>query len=130
MTTSISFPYTIDNTGKVTSVTTIGKLYVDRVLTLLSTNIGQRPMTPSYGVDWATAMFENDGDADLAITRAITLAIGSWIPEVSVANIEIGSASADGTTSVNIGLNLPDNSLYTLTVNTALFNYDGTITRL
>lgn len=130
MTTSISFPYTIDNTGKVTSVTSTGKLYVDRVLTLLSTNVGQRPMLPQYGVDWSTAIFENDGDSTGAITQAITLAVSKWIPEVSISSIEIGNASPDGIKDVTIGLILPDNSLYTLAVNTALFNYDGTITRL
>ena len=130
MTTSISFPYTIDNTGKVTSVTSTGKLYVDRVLTLLSTNVGQRPMTPSYGVDWSTAIFENDGDSDTAISQAITVAVAKWIPEVTISSIEIGSSNTDGVKDVTIGLNLPDNSLYTLAVNTGLFNYDGTITRL
>lgn len=128
MTTSISYPYTIDPNGLVISSVTATKLYLDRVLTLLSTNVGQRPMTPSYGVDWSTSLFENDGDARLAINQAIRIAISNWIPEVTVEKIDIESNNFDGKLLVVLELGLPNDTTANLTLNSDIFNYEGLVT--
>jgi phage baseplate assembly protein W len=128
MTSSISYPYTIDPNGSVLSTASASKLYLDRVLTLLSTNLGQRPMLPEYGVDWASAMFENDGDARIAINQAVRVAIATWIPEVTVKNIKIDSNNFDGKLLVILELGLPDNTISNLTINSDLFNYEGLAT--
>jgi len=44
---AISFPFTLDPFGKTTSTTDQRKIYQDKVLTLLSTAVGERPMRPS-----------------------------------------------------------------------------------
>lgn len=128
MTSSINYPYTIDPNGVVISSVTTTKLYLDRVLTLLSTNIGQRPMIPSYGVDWSTAMFENEGDARVAINQAIRVAIATWIPEVTVNNIIIDSNNFDGKMLVNLELGIPNDTTANLVINSDIFNYDGLAT--
>lgn len=128
MTISINYPYTIDPNGVVISSVTTTKLYLDRVLTLLSTNLGQRPMIPSYGVDWSTAMFENEGDAKIAINQAIRVAIATWIPEVTVNNIVIDSNNFDGKMLVNLELGIPNDTTANLVINSDIFNYDGLAT--
>ena len=128
MTASINYPYTIDPNGVVIGSVETTKLYLDRVLTLLSTNIGQRPMTPSYGVDWSTSMFENDGDAILAINQAIRVAIANWIPELTVEDLTIDSDSIGGKLSVNIELGIPNDTVANLTINSDIFNYEGLVT--
>jgi phage baseplate assembly protein W len=127
--TAISFPYSVDPTGRVASTTSTAKIYLDRVLTLLSVNIGQRPMLPSYGVDWSKALFESDGDSQAAISLAIQEAISTWIPEVGVISISITSDVTSGTENITITLRLPDNTVSNLAVNSSTLNYDGTITR-
>jgi len=126
---AISFPYTVDPTGKVVSTTNTSKIYIDRVLTLLSTNIGQRPITVNYGVDWSKALFEADGDAQTAIRQAINSAISQWLPEIKVISINIAYDQASGIENVDLAVKLPDNTVANISVNSAILNYDGTITR-
>lgn len=129
MSTSLNYPYTITPSGQVVATAVPSKIYLDKVLTLLSTNVGQRPMTPNYGVDWKQALFENDGDASAAINQAIRIAIAGWLPEITVTDIKITSNMFDGTQNVELSLRLPDNMLTTLTINSNTINYDGAITR-
>jgi len=127
MTLAINYPYTIDASGVVGSTSNPPKIYLDRVLTLLSTSIGQRPMLPTYGVDWSTALFENDNIAQPAISSAIRTAIAKWLPEVKVNSISFGLNTRNGIELVTLGLTLPDITVTSLTVNTNQLNYDGTI---
>jgi len=128
MTTSISYPYTIDPNGLVSATGSSTKLYLDRVLTLVSTYIGQRPMMPDYGVDWSGALFENDNEARVAIPIAIRGAVAKWIPEVQVSKVNINFDELEGTENVTLELLLPDDTVTTLNISTATFNMDGTVT--
>jgi phage baseplate assembly protein W len=128
MTTSISYPYTIDPNGLVSTAGSSTKLYLDRVLTLVSTYIGQRPMMPDYGVDWSGALFENDNEARVAIPIAIRGAVAKWIPEVQVSKVNVNFDELEGIENVTLELMLPDDTVTTLNVSTATFNMDGTVT--
>jgi phage baseplate assembly protein W len=128
MTSAISYPFLLDNFGVLNPAPTSNKIYIDRVLTLLSTNIGQRPMLPDYGVNWAQALFESESDASKAIPKALTSAIRSWVPDVKIASISIQNQQ-DGNEYVYLELVLPDNTTATLPINTATFNINGTVTQ-
>jgi len=130
MITSISYPYSVSPSGVPTSTITVGKLYLDRIVTLLSTNVGQRPMTPTYGVDWSTSLFENDNNFRAAVNQAIRVAIATWIPEVTVLSINISNDELNGINTVSLGVQLPDDTVTNLTINPGLFTYDGTVTRI
>lgn len=123
----INFPYTLDASGVVGSTVNPAKVYLDRVLTLLSTTIGQRPMLPTYGVDWSTSLFENDNQARPAITGAIQKAVAKWLPEISVTNVSFDDNLSDGIENVTISLKLPDNTITSITLDTNTLNYYGTI---
>ncbi len=127
MSRAISFPYTIDPNGVAEYTESATKIYVDRVLTLLSYYVGQRPMLPTYGVNWSKSLFENDSDAQIAIPLAISEAIAKWIPEVSVTSVDFVGNNFDGTENVIVSLKLPDDTLTSLTINTGTINYSGTI---
>ena len=127
MSKAISYPFNVQINGAIDSTEVPTKIYLDRVLTLLGTNVGQRPMLPKYGVDWSLALFENDGNASLAIPRAIAQAINTWLPAISVQNITVTPDYATGTENVTVDLKLPNNTITSLTVNSATLNYDGTV---
>lgn len=128
VTTSIAYPYTINVNGTVSSSITSTKLYLDRVLTLVSTYKGQRPMTPEYGVDWSGALFENDNEARIAIPIAIKESVSKWIPEVEIINVGINFDVIEGIEYVTLEVALPDDTVTTMNINTATFNMDGTVT--
>jgi phage baseplate assembly protein W len=127
MSKALGFPYTISPAGVVQYTTSPAKIYTDRVLTLLSYYVGQRPMLPTYGVDWSKSLFENDSDARLAIPIAISEAVAKWIPEVSVASVDFAGDNFDGTENVIVSLKLPDDTLTSLTINTGTISYSGTV---
>ena len=127
MSKALSFPYTISPAGVPQYTESATKIYLDRVLTLLSFYVGQRPMEPKYGVDWSRVLFENDSDSQIAIPIAISEAILKWIQQVSVTDVEFSGVSADGTQNVIVSLKLPDDTLTSLTINTGTINYNGTV---
>jgi len=122
---AISYPYTVSPYGVVSTTTLSSKIYLDRVLTLLSTSVGQRPMLPTYGVDWHKSMFEHDGDAQTAIQAAIRTAIAIWIPAVKVDRVDVQYSYSSGVESVQLSLILPDSTLISVPINTAIISIDG-----
>jgi phage baseplate assembly protein W len=126
---SISFPFTLDPFGKIISTTNQNKIYQDKILTLLSTGIGERPMRPTYGTNIGAAMFENQGKVESAINQAIRTAISNWIPEVTVEKINIKGFLDTGAVTVELNVTLPDFEELSLTVVSTTLNPDATTTR-
>jgi phage baseplate assembly protein W len=126
---AISFPFTLDPFGKTTSTTDQRKIYQDKVLTLLSTAVGERPMRPSYGTNVAIAMFENQGNVEKAINDAIRSAISKWIPNLTVNNINIIGFLDTGAVTVELNVTLPDFIEESITIVSTTLNPDATTTR-
>lgn len=126
---AISFPFTLDPFGVVNTTTSQEKIYQDRVLTLLSTTVGERPMRATYGTDIASALFETQGDAEKAAETAIRTAMRTWLPEVTIERIDLKSIDDSGRLQVNLSLVLPDYSSTAVTVYTTTLNPDGSTTR-
>lgn len=126
---AISFPFTLDPFGVVDSTTDQTKIYQDRVLTLLSTAVGERPMRPTYGTDVARAMFENQSDAKKAVDQAIRTAISTWIPEVEVNAVNVNTFDDSGKVSVEVNVVLPDFTSTTVNVLSTTLNPNGSTTR-
>jgi phage baseplate assembly protein W len=126
---AISYPFTLDPFGKTTSTTDQRKIYQDKVLTLLSTAVGERPMRPTYGTNVAIAMFENQGNVEKAINDAIRSAISKWIPNLTVNNINIIGFLDTGAVTVELNVTLPDFIEDSITIVSTTLNPDATTTR-
>jgi phage baseplate assembly protein W len=126
---AISYPFTLDPFGKTTSTTDQRKIYQDRVLTLLSTAVGERPMRPTYGTNMAVAMFENQGNVEEAINQAIRSAVSNWIPELNVEKINVKNFLDTGAVTVEVNVTLPDFTEDSITVVSTTLNPDATTTR-
>jgi phage baseplate assembly protein W len=126
---AITFPFTIDPFGVANTTTSQEKIYQDRVLTLLSTSVGERPMRATYGTDLATALFETQGNATKAIEAAIRTAMRTWLPELTIENIDIRATDDSGRVQVLLSFVLPDFSTTAVTVYSTTLNPDGSTTR-
>lgn len=126
---AITFPFTIDPFGVATTTTNQEKIYQDRVLTLLSTVVGERPMRATYGTDVASALFETQGDATKAIETAIRTAVRTWIPDLTVESVNVLSTDDNGRVQVLLSLVLPDYSTTAVTIYSTTLNPDGSTTR-
>ena len=124
---AINYPFTLDLFGKLDAVTTESKVYLDRLLTLLSTPIGQRPWNPDYGTDIARALFENDNDFFVAVRTAITDAIARWLPELRVAALSLEEVNVDGYANIAITVELPNDRLASVSISSAVFGANGLI---
>lgn len=125
---TIAYPFKLSFLGELQGAEEPAKIYLDRLLTLLSTSPGQRPMLPEYGTDVLRALYENDNQLELSINQAVRSAVAVWIPEISIEEITVDLPDQEGKATVTILIQLPNSTLTTLTVSTAIFNVDGTIT--
>lgn len=125
---TIAYPFKLSFLGELQGTEDPVKVYTDRLLTLLSTSPGQRPMLPEYGTDVLRALYENDNQLEFSINQAVRSAVAVWIPEISIEEINVDLPDQEGKATVTILIQLPNSTLTTLTVSTAIFNVDGTIT--
>ena len=133
----ISYPFTLDAIGILKSTDAVSKIYEDRLLTLLSTQVGQRPMRPTYGVDLSKAFFENEYIVDAgnvttfskSVTEAIRNATQTWLPDITIDEVIVGNPEFDGIASLEILITVPGSISTSLNTTTAIFGNDGTITR-
>jgi phage baseplate assembly protein W len=126
---AIDFPFTLNPFGRANTTTTESKIYLDRLLTLLSTQVGQRPMLPEYGTNMAKALFENEEDFYPAARTAITDAVSLWLPELRIDKLEIEDIDEQGFANIKVIVELPDAKITSVTINTAIFGANGLIER-
>ena len=133
----VSYPFTLDTIGIVKSTDLVSKIYEDRLLTLLSTQVGQRPMRPTYGVDLSRAFFENEYIVDSgnvttftkAVTEAIRNSVQTWLPDITIDDVIVENPGLNGIASLEILITVPGSISTSLNTTTAIFGNDGTITR-
>jgi phage baseplate assembly protein W len=122
---AISYPFQLGS-GRIQSTTDQHKIYFDRIVTLLSTMNGQRPMRPTYGTDIARGVYETGGDYVDGVRQAIKSAMALWIPEVDIDNLSVTLPDENGHGRVDLSVTLPDFTQGTVSVNTSYILPDGT----
>lgn len=129
MTIAISYPFTLDGFGKIVTADQYTKVYLDRVLTLLSTNIRQRPILQTYGSDVGSISFESNNELEASISNIITSAISTWLPDIAVNKVTVGLPDENGIADITLIVKLPNGNVSSVALTTATFNYDGGVTR-
>jgi phage baseplate assembly protein W len=86
-------------------------------------------MTPEYGTDIASALFENEDNFALACRAAINKAVALWIPEISITEINISEPNHDGECKISLTIELPNSNLTSINITSSYFGADGTISR-
>jgi phage baseplate assembly protein W len=84
-------------------------------------------MLPEYGTDVLRALYENDNQLEFSINQAVRSAVNVWLPEISIEEINVSLPDESGSAEVEILVKLPNSTITTLSVSTAIFNIDGTI---
>jgi phage baseplate assembly protein W len=85
-------------------------------------------MLTSYGTDLMRALFENENVLDTAIKQAVSTAVTVWLPEIKISDISTVLPEYGGQAQVTITVILPDSTIKTLDVSSAIFSSDGTVT--
>ena len=127
---AIKYPFTLDKFGVVNSTTDPGAIYLDRLVTLLSTHVGQRPVLRDYGTDFSTALFENENRFTPAVKAAVITAVQRWMPDVKLININVAGLNEFGIANVEVYIQIPDGTIVNTVVQSGIFKSDGTIASL
>lgn len=122
---SIAFPFRFDTFGRATVTEDLGKIYMDRLYTLLSTPAGTRPLNPNYGTNIHRAMYENADNEVEAIEAAINTAVNRWLPILTVESIEFTEPSISGEAYVNVTVSFPDATTSSVTLSTSNLLQNG-----
>lgn len=126
---AIRYPFTLNAFGVVNSTEDPGYIYLDRLVTLLSTHIGQRPMYQEYGTDFGSALFENESNFSLAVDSAVSTAVKRWMPDVKLVSVSVKSFDNDGIATLSVSIQIPTGRILQTNIRSAVFRADGTITR-
>ena len=123
---AIEHPFRFDPLGKIITTSDVNKIYVDRLMTILSTQIYQRVMMPNYGTDLVRAMYESGQIYSDAVKEAITRAVSKFLPALSIVSVKVGEVDYTGTSVVEILVSFPDGTIDTVAVNSKTLLNDGT----
>ena len=125
---AISLPFSF-GTGQVSVTTDTAKMWQDRAYTAITTSFIERLMSPTYGTELLSAIWEPlDVATDIA-TKTINTAFLAWLRELRLDNVYVEQVVDQdlGTASliITVRYKLPNNRTDELVIKTATFNRYG-----
>lgn len=87
MAKAISLPFSFDSDGGITFSEDPKKIWQDRVVITVMTSLGERVMRPTFGSNASQATFENMEAAIAIVKDAISVAFGTWLPQLTLVNV-------------------------------------------
>lgn len=124
---AIKHPFSLDTFGRINSTTDSNKIYLDRLLSLLSTDVYQKPMSPNYGTDIIRALYETGQNYTQAIQEAIERAVSTYLPNLKIVSIRFLETTPEGVSNVEVSVSFPDNTVNSISVSTASMLSNGAI---
>lgn len=126
---AIRYPFRVDSSGKVVTTNDFGKIYVDRVITLVSTIVGQRFMSLGYGIDLKKGLYENGNAYQIGMESAIREAMARWLPEVTINSYFSTPPNSEGVSEITLIVVTPNGETNSLAFKTVTINEDGNLSR-
>lgn len=129
MGTAISLPFSFNSAGAINTNNLESKQWADRVLGVLFTRFGERPMRPNFGSLASESVFEPEGSVVEFVTEAITSAFGEFLPELKLGAIQISNEEGRGLNelvlTVSVEYTLPNKQVETVTTKIGSFTRAG-----
>ena len=126
MSRELTVPFAIDPLGNVAFTSDPVRQITDRVTVLVGTQLHERVMRPTYGVNTAAAVFANNDDAVQAVLEdQIRSAIAAYEPSVTVAQVAFSSRPDGGVLAIRISFTV--NSDPNKTQQVAVIGVDGMV---
>lgn len=129
---AIALPFSFDDAGSVKTTVNEGKIYMDRVLSLIGTRPGERVMRPGYGSRVTEQVFETIEVAVASIRQDIPTTIGTYLSEITVTRFEVNTVaigSGDTAIDVEIEFRTPNRQVVSGKIRVGEFDRTGTLIR-
>lgn len=105
---AVSLPFTISPYGTVVSTEDQGKIWDDRVRTVIGTTIGERVMFPNFGTDIAKSVFSTQDGAEDEVTAAVEASFIQLLPLLTLDSTQVSFDQNSSTANVVITYRLPN----------------------
>ena len=103
---AITLPFTIGPNG-VNKTEDYSKIWKDRVYGVVLTSFNERVMSPTFGTQVKSSLFENIDDAMAAIRQSIQIGFSKWLSSLTL-NSVIGSLDSDeGNLNIEVLYSIP-----------------------
>jgi hypothetical protein len=103
---AITLPFTIGPNG-VNKTQDYSKIWKDRVYGVVLTSFNERVMSPTFGTQVKSSLFENIDDAMAAIRQSIQIGFSKWLSTLTL-NSVIGSLDSDeGNLNIEVFYSIP-----------------------
>jgi phage baseplate assembly protein W len=125
---AIALPFSINEVGGINYATTEAKIWQDRVLIVVMTNLNERVMNPTFGGNVGLSLFQNINDAMTVIQQSISLAFSRWLLPLTLISVSgyIDPIEARLVLEVNYKLRDSDNG-QSVTIKTAILSRAGDV---
>lgn len=124
---AVEHPFRFDPLGRIITTSDTNKIYLDRLMTILSTQVYQRVMRPTYGTDISRALYESGQIYSDSVKESINRAVAQFLPTLSIVSVTVGDIDYSGSSVVEILVSFPDGTINTVAVNSKNLLNDGTV---
>ena len=105
---AITFPFRIDEFGKVATSTDDKKIAADRVRAVVGTAIGERPFRPDFGTTIPSRVFDSVEIVEELVKNDIGRAFSKYLPTLTLSDVVITYDDRQNIIEVEILYQLPD----------------------
>lgn len=105
---AILLPFRIDPYGKVGEATTQEKIWADRVRGVMGTTFRERLLRPEFGAALVESLFDEAEEQRIDLTGQVRDAFVTFLPDLTLLNVEVVEQPESGTMEVNISYALPN----------------------
>jgi phage baseplate assembly protein W len=105
---AIQLPFSINSLGSVASSTDPSKVWADRVLSVVGTQLGERAMQSNYGTNIGQLFFDTIGDVEKVFTAQISAAFDTYLRDLTLDSITFEEHLNEGNVTVNVHYFLPN----------------------
>lgn len=129
MSKALSLPFHFDvASGGLASTTDQAKMWQDRVIVTVMTNLGGRVMRPTFGSDAPKTVGHNLSDAVSIISQSVTVAFSRWLTDLDLLEVTGFTDSVDGYLVVQIKYKYrAQNINQTVNIKTAILSRSGDV---
>jgi phage baseplate assembly protein W len=116
---AMSYPFRIDSHGKVAATTDTRRIWMDRVRSLLNTEVGDRVNRPELGLDSNAAVLNMGSPAEFDFTAKITESFARLLPTLMLNSVTSDMDSSSGVLTVEVVFTCPDRQIVQTSVSFA-----------
>jgi phage baseplate assembly protein W len=119
---TISYPFSFDAQGNVTTTIDQSKIWQDRVLAVLGTSLGERVQRLDFGTEIYQEQFNTTEEAIDEIKRLVAIAFNSQLPLLTLSSVEGTTNPSSGTVTIEVSYQLPNKNIVTTALSTVVIN--------